>query len=79
MNIQGSQESAVDRHLKMKRDIAFTVEFLKKFGGNDLRFNQFSETIFYLDGIFKGMNMSDNAQESIAHEKERTKPEVSAR
>jgi hypothetical protein len=78
MNIQASQQSEFETHMKMQRDIAFTVEFLKKFGGSDLHFNQYGNTILHLDGVQKGMRMADNAQERIAHQRD-CKPELSAR
>lgn len=71
MQSVASEESAEEKHFKMKRDIAFTVEFLRKFGGSDMHFNQFSNTIIYLDGIYKGMTMADSAHERIASQKQR--------
>lgn len=78
MNIsKASQESTFQRHMKTQHDISFVVEFLTKFGGLDLHFNQYSHTILHLGGIQKGMRMSDNAHEQIAHEKD-SRPEIGA-
>lgn len=74
---KASQESTFQRHMKTQHDIAFVAEFLTKFGGSDLHFNQYSHTILHLSGIQKGMRMSDNAHEQIAHEKD-SKPEIGA-
>jgi hypothetical protein len=69
MESKASQEREIDKHLRMQRDISFTVEFLKKFGGSDLHFNQYGNTILHLDGVQKGMRMADNAHERIQFEK----------
>ncbi len=73
MSIQASEECALERHMRMHRDVSRTVEFLKQFGGHDLRFNQFADTVNYLSGVEKGMRLADNAHESAAYQKERFK------
>ena len=68
---QASQESAIERHLKLQRDLDYTVEFLKRISGNDIRFNEYRDTIISLEGIKRGIRISDNAQEVIWHEREK--------
>lgn len=73
MNTQASQESAIERHLKLQRDIDFTIEFLTRFGGSDLHFNQYRDTILNLDGIKRGIRISDNSHEMISYENTKLK------
>lgn len=69
MNLNGSKESEFQIFQNFQRELFITIEFLIRLGGNDLRFNEYQETIHKLQGIKTGIKLSENSNERIEYEK----------